>query len=57
MIRIISRAPRSRAEAQKNIDAFKGVVKGVNNYGKNVVGGAKIVSSAIKRKVLKAFKK
>ena len=45
--------PVSRAEAQRSVDAFKGVVKGVKNYGKNVAGGAKIVGSAIKRRVKK----
>lgn len=37
--------------------AGRRIKKGVTNYGKNVVGGAKIVGSAIKRKVLKAFKR
>lgn len=41
--------PINKAEAQRNVDAFKGVVKGVKNYGKNVIGGAKIVGGALKK--------
>lgn len=32
------------------------ITTAVKSYGKNVAGGAKIVSGAVKRKVLKAFK-
>ena len=52
----IGKTAKSKAEAQRNVDAFKGVVKGVKNYGKNVVGGAKIVSKTVKNKILKAFR-
>lgn len=45
--------PISKKEAQQHIDAFQGVVKNVKSYGKNVVGGAKIVGSAIKSKLTK----
>lgn len=41
----------SKEKAQKNVDAFKGVVRGVKNYGKNVIGGAKIVGGALKKAV------
>ena len=53
----IGNSAKSKAEAQRNVDAFKGVVRGVKNYGKNVAGGAKIVGSAVKKRVLKAFKR
>jgi len=46
----IGKSAKSKAEAQRNVDAFKGLVRGVKNYGKNVAGGAKIVGSAIKSK-------
>lgn len=36
--------------------AIKKVARGVKNYGKNVVGGAKIVGGAIKRAANKLFK-
>lgn len=39
----------SKAEAQRNVNAFKGAVKGVKNYGKNVMGGAKIAAKALKK--------
>lgn len=47
--------------AKQAIKDLKGmgsmVKKGATNYGKNVAGGAKIVGSAVKRKVFKAFQR
>lgn len=41
----------------KEAEDIRKMGRAVKSYGKNVVGGAKIVGSAIKSKVLKAFKK
>ena len=47
-------ALKNRAIAKQRIGK---AIQGVKNYGKNVAGGAKIVGSAVKNKVLKAFKR
>lgn len=54
---LMNMRPRLSNEKTLRISKTMGKIKvGAKNYGKNVVGGAKIVGSAVKNKVLKAFK-
>lgn len=52
-MRPIGKPVMSKEEAQRTVDGFRKaknkVVGGVKSYGKNVMGGAKIVGGAIKK--------